>query len=61
MDIRLLVPNPNPVAALNQRTGTAITRAFFDAHLLWGERRDWSQFAVAPGAGIAVENLGGRP
>jgi hypothetical protein len=61
MDIRLLGANPNPEAALNHRTGTDITRAFFDAHLRWGEQKNWSRFAIAPGPGIAVEKLGIGP
>ena len=58
MDIRLLTPNPDPQATLNHRTGTDITRAFFDAHLRWGEQKNWSRFTIAPGKGIAVEKLG---
>ena len=61
MDIRLLGPNPDPEAALNHRTGTTITCAFFDAHLRWGEQKNWSRFAIAPGKGIAVEKLSIRP
>ena len=61
MDIRLLGANPNPEAALNHRTGTDITRAFFDAHLRWGAQKNWSRFAIAPGPGIAVEKLGIAP
>ena len=61
MDIRLLAPNPDPQAALNHRTGANITRAFFDAHLRWGEQKNWSRFAAAPGEGIAVEKFGARP
>ena len=44
--------------ATSQRTGTDITRAFFDAHLRWGEQRNWSRFVIALGKGIAVEKLG---
>ena len=61
MDIRLLTANPDPQAALNHLTGTNITRAFFDAHLRWGEQKNWSRFATAPGKGIAVEKLNIRP
>jgi hypothetical protein len=61
MDVRLLVASPNPEAAMNHRTGTGITRAFFDAHLQWGERKDWLRFAAAPGQGFSVEELGARP
>lgn len=61
MDIRLLIPSPNPEAALNHRTGTDITRAFFDAHLRWGDQGDWSRFTRSPGPGIAVEQLSSRP
>jgi len=61
MDIRLLGPNPAPEAVLNHRTATNITRAFFDAHLRWGEQENWSRFAIAPGKGIAVEKLSSRP
>jgi hypothetical protein len=61
MDIRLLGPDPDPEDVLNHRTGTNITRAFFDAHLRWGEQKNWSRFATAPGKGIAVEKLGIRP
>jgi hypothetical protein len=61
MDIRLLTPHPDPEVALNHRTGVNITRAFFDAHLRWGEPKNWSRFAIAPGQGIAVEKLGIRP
>jgi hypothetical protein len=57
MDIRLLTPNPDPEAALNHRTVAIITRAFFDAHLRWGEQESWSRFATAPGKGITVEEL----
>jgi hypothetical protein len=57
MDIRLLGPNPDPEAALNHRTGVNITRAFFDAHLHWGEPKNWSRIAIALGKGIAVEKL----
>ena len=57
MDIRLLTATRDPEAALNHRTVTDITRAFFDAHLLWGEQENWSRFASAPGKGIAVEKL----
>ena len=58
MDVRLLAGSPNPEAARNHRTGTEITRAFFDAHLRWGDPEAWSRFAADPGAGIAVEKLG---
>jgi hypothetical protein len=61
MDIRLLTANPDPQAALNHLTGTNIARAFFDAHLRWGEQKNWSRFATAPGKGIAVEKLNIRP
>jgi hypothetical protein len=61
MDIRLLTPNPDPEAVLNHRTGVTITRAFFDAHLRWGEPKTWPRFAAAPGKGIAVEELSVRP
>ena len=61
MDIRLLTANPDPQAALSHLTGTNITRAFFDAHLRWGEQKNWSRFATAPGKGIAVEKLNIRP
>ena len=57
MDIRLLAARPDPQDALNHRTGTDITRAFFDAHLGWGDQKNWSGFAAAPGEGIAVERL----
>ena len=57
MDIRLLTSNPDPEAALNHRTAVNITRAFFDAHLRWGDQKNWSRFAIAPGKGIAVEKL----
>ena len=61
MDIRLLTAKPDPQVALNYRTGTDIMRAFFDAHLRWGEQKNWSRFAMTPGEGIAVEKLGDRP
>ncbi|MGA3096733.1 MAG: hypothetical protein ABSF25_09790 [Bryobacteraceae bacterium] len=61
MDIRLLTPNPDPQAALNHQTGTIITRALFDAHLRWGEQKNWSRFVIAPGNGIVAEKLGIRP
>ena len=61
MDIRLLTPNPDPQAALNHRTITDITRAFFDAHLRWGKQKSWSRFAIEPGQGIAAENLSTKP
>jgi predicted dienelactone hydrolase len=61
MDIRLLTPDPDPEAALNHRTGANITRAFFDAHLHWGEPKNWPRFAIGPGEGIVVEKLGPRP
>jgi len=61
MDIRLLTTNPDPQAALNHLTGTNVTRAFFDAHLRWGEQKNWSRLATAPGKGIAVERLSIRP
>jgi hypothetical protein len=61
MDIRLLGPNIDPEAALNHRTSVNITRAFFDAHLRWGEKENWSRFASAPGKGIVVEKLSSRP
>jgi hypothetical protein len=48
MDIRLLTAKPDPEVALNHRTGTDITRAFFDAHLRWGEQKNWSRFAMTP-------------
>jgi hypothetical protein len=57
MDVRLLSSSPAPQAVANHRTGTNITRAFFDAHLRWGEQKNWSRFAIAPGDGIAVERL----
>jgi hypothetical protein len=38
-----------------------MTRAFFDAHLRWGEQKNWSRFAMTPGEGIAVEKFGDRP
>jgi len=60
-DVRLLTANPDPQAALNHLTGTNITRAFFDAHLRWGEQKNWSRFATAPGKGIVVEKLSTRP
>jgi hypothetical protein len=46
---------------MNHRTGTDMTRAFFDAHLRWGERKNWSRFAMAPGKGVVVEKLNMRP
>lgn len=61
MDVRLLTVNPDPQAALNHRTGTGLTRAFFDAHLHWGEQKTWSRFVRAPGEGITVEKLGVGP
>ncbi|MGD0498595.1 MAG: hypothetical protein ABSC23_09190 [Bryobacteraceae bacterium] len=61
MDIRLLTANPDPQAALNHRSGTDLTRAFFDAQLRWGEQKNWSRFVRAPGEGITVEKLGIGP
>jgi hypothetical protein len=61
MDMRLLGANPDPQAVMNHRTGTDMTRAFFDAHLRWGERKNWSRFAMAPGKGVVVEKLNMRP
>jgi hypothetical protein len=60
MDVRLLGPNPSPEAALNHRTGTGITRAFFDRQLRWDERNNWSRIVTAPGKGIVVEQLSPR-
>lgn len=61
MDIRLLAPNPPPQAFTNHRTGTNITRAFFDARLGIGARKDWATFEGSPGEGIKVERLSGKP
>jgi hypothetical protein len=61
MDIRLLGSNPAPEAVVNQRTGTTITRAFFDDRLHFGDRKGWSQFVRTPGQGITVERLSRKP
>jgi dienelactone hydrolase len=61
MDIRLLASHPAPEAVVNQRTGTKITRAFFDDRLHFGDRKGWSQFVKTPGQGITVERLSGKP
>lgn len=60
MDVRLLGPNPEPEAVVNHRTGTNITRAFFDDRLHFGDRKGWSQFVGKPGEGITVERLSGK-
>ena len=39
MENRLLTQARSSSRALNHRTGTDITRGFFDAHLRWGEQR----------------------
>jgi hypothetical protein len=61
MDMRLLGTNPDPQAVMNHRTGTDMTRTFFDAYLRWGERKNWSRFPMASGEGVAVEKLNIRP
>jgi hypothetical protein len=61
MDIRLLSSSPAPQAVVNQRTGTNITRAFFDDRLRFGDRKGWSQFVRTPGQGITVERLSTKP
>jgi hypothetical protein len=60
MDMRLLGANPDPQAVLNHRTAIDMTRAFFDAYLRWGEPKNWSRFATAPGKGVVVEKLNMR-
>lgn len=60
MDVRLLGPNPEPQAVVNHRTGTNITRAFFDDCLRFGDRKGWSQFVKSPREGIAFERLSGK-
>lgn len=60
MDVRLLGANPSLEATLNHRSGTNITRAFFDTQLRWGQKKNSRQFQVEPREGIQVEKLGIR-
>jgi Platelet-activating factor acetylhydrolase, isoform II len=57
MDIRLLESNPSPQSVLNHRTGTTITREFFDSSLGVGDQKRWATFEESPGEGIKVERL----
>jgi hypothetical protein len=61
MDIRLLGPNPASQDAVNHRTGTNITNAFFDSRMSYGDPKAWPRFVNAPGEGIAVERIGAKP
>ena len=59
MDIRLLGGNPSPEELRNHRTGTEITRQYFDANLHTGEQNTWRKFALTPEVGMTIERLSG--
>ena len=60
MDMRRLAATANVTDIRNHEAGLAMTRAFFDRYLNWGDRKAWTKLLAAPGDGVVADKLDRR-